>query len=61
MSHHDDYVNPRENNTLIWCSVNPCFLDLDEVLQNWKKCLHEVSMRICAHITHIVQWIGTEF
>jgi hypothetical protein len=29
-------------------------------LDNWKQRLHEVSIRICTRIDHIVRWVGTK-
>jgi hypothetical protein len=54
------YINPTTDGVLSWRSITSSTKDLDTELGNWKKRLHEVSMRRCARIDHAVRWIGTE-
>jgi hypothetical protein len=48
----DDYVNPTVDGALSWQSISSCASDSEEALENWQQKLHEVSTRICAHITY---------
>jgi hypothetical protein len=50
----DDYVNSTADGVLSWRSIKSCASDLEEGLGKWKHRLREVSMRRCAHITHLL-------
>lgn len=45
---------------LSWRIIMSCSLDSDEALENQKHILHEVSTKICAHITKVIRWIGSQ-
>jgi hypothetical protein len=46
-----EYVSPTTNGALSWGRIISCALDLEEGLEHWQQRMHEVSTRICAHIT----------
>jgi len=56
----EDYENPTADGVLNWKSITSCALELDTVLENWQRILHEFSTRICTRIDCVVQWVGTE-
>jgi hypothetical protein len=45
---------------LSWRSIYSCASDSDTGLENWQYCLHDISTRICARLTHTLIWVGTE-
>ena len=54
-----DYINPTADGNLSWRSGNVCSSDSEEVLENWKNHMYEVSTRRCARLTREVCWIDT--
>jgi hypothetical protein len=56
---HQDYINPISDGNMSWRSDNTCSSDSEEVLENWKNHMYEVSTRRCARLTREVRWIST--
>jgi hypothetical protein len=54
------YVNPTADGVLSWRSITSCASNSDTGLENWHHRFHEVSIRRCTRIDHVVRWVGTE-
>jgi hypothetical protein len=47
----EDYVNPTMDGALSWRSLGFFTSDSKDGLDNWQERIHEVSTRICVHIS----------
>jgi hypothetical protein len=56
----EDYVNPTSYGILGWQIITSCVTDSYTSLENSQQRIHEVSMRRCARIDHVVRCVGTE-
>ena len=56
----EDYIHLTAEGELGWCSARSASSDSEDVLENWKHCMHEVSFRKCGIITLSLRHVATE-
>jgi len=55
-----DWVNPMADGWIAWDWESSFTSDLEEELENWKNCLHEVSTLQCNMITKSLHHVSSE-
>jgi hypothetical protein len=55
----EDCINPTTDGIISWRRISSCASDFDMGFENWKQCLHEISTKRCARMTHALRWVGT--